>query len=437
MRLRWVALITFLSLGIAGCGSARFASTLKPSENPSRTVGERYRIVGVSLQQSGGPASWHGLSDEGIKQRASRLYPEIFAGGYDGIPLFVSLKGTFHEQSMGGAFLTALTVGVIPFPSSQRSDISVSVTLFDEKGAKRQGEPVAFTREDSLWMSLIGPLGCIPIPGESDLPRDTVFLMIGSDNYVAKTKQLTNDAVVEAIVKGIEQFPAGERTRLAAARRSRVRKVEIDGKSYWSVIVPVYSKGVTTQESADSYRALLFDAEPSDRLKPLDDLLVARRDPDGRWVPVTAYPRRVAKRLIALNALLEGGVPARLAVSEVTDPPIEDFLTVPLSGLPDEELAADLRWNNRVLLEIKNKGIAPLLTTRTNGELLDLVTQIEKGILDIGRENDLARDRAVSLAQEGKDVTAVRDLTLAYRERIDILKAILTVLKQGVTARGN
>jgi len=432
-----ILLLIILSLLVGGCGSARYSSTLKPSNDPTRAVGERYRIVGVDLKQNGTPASLHGLSEGGIQERARRLYPAIFSEGYDSIPLFVHVRGDFHEYSMTGAFLTALTAGVIPFPSTQQADLSVSVSLFDEKGEKLRGAPVAFTREDSIWVTLFGPLGCIPVPGQSDLPRDTVFLLMGAENTPTKTKQLTTDAVVEAIVKGIEQIPPLKRGELAAVRRSRIKRVDVDGKGYWSVLAPGYSRGFTEQERADSYLVLLFDSEPTTGGRPVEQLLVARRDPSGTWKPVTAYLRRVTQRLFAVNALLEEGVPARVVIQEVMDPSIDDFIVTPLTGLSDAELAADIRWNNRVLLGIKNKGIGAVLATRSTPEILDLVTQIEKQILDIGRENDLARDRAVTRAQEGKDVTAVRDLTLAYRERIDILKAILSPLKQGVTGRGN
>lgn len=434
--MRKTILLVVVALFFGGCGSARYASTLKPTNDPKRTLGEPYRIVSVKVDRQGGVAAgWHGLTPDAVAAEAKRRYPAIFVDRFDAVPVVADVKGVFHDQSFVGALLTGFTLGVIPFPSTQRSDLSVSVELLDERGERKRSEPVRFVREDSLWMSIVGPLGCIPIPGDSDLPRDTVFLLIGADSSSPKTRELTLASTVEAIVEGIGKIDPRQRHALASARRSRIREIELEGKRYRSVIAPAFSKGFDKQEKPDLYQALLFDGEPLTTARPVEVLTVARRDEGGKWVPVTAYPRKAARRLIAINALQEDGVPARLVATEVTEPPLEDFVTIALAGPDDAGRADEIRWNNRILLEIKNKSLAGWLAARSTPEVLDVVTRMEQAILDIDRESDLAKDRAVTLSQDGKDVTAVRELTLAYRERAEILKALLSILKQQLQRR--
>ena len=77
----------------------------------------------------------------------------------------------------------------------------------DEQGSKVPIPEVVFRRENGIWVSILGPLGCIPVPGETLIPRDTMFLDVSGEEYLRKNRELTNDTLVEAVVAGLRQAP--------------------------------------------------------------------------------------------------------------------------------------------------------------------------------------------------------------------------------------
>lgn len=425
---------------LSGCGSARFDSTLMPSGNPQLTLPERFTIAGFTVAPSSrnqGPGSMPAeahSSAANVKSRARSLYPQIFTDDSTAVPVTASALATHKPLGAFGPIMTGFTLGLIPFPSSESTEYEVSVSVVDERGDKLAGTPVKFTRENALWMSLLGPLGCLPVPGRSLLPRDTIFFDLTDTSYLNKSTELTTDSLVEALVTALKELPPDRLAQVRKARQARLKEISIEGVSYWSFLTTAFSKGAG-QEKADQFVLLLYNDKPRPELQPLETVVVAQRDTAGRWQPVSAYLKRTAKSLVSVTALLENGVPGRLVVTEVSEPPLEDFLPVKF-GSGDQDTAEAMRWSNRVLLQVKNRSLPGLLQQKSTADLLDLITLVEHSFLDLNRMSETAKDRAQKAVAEGADGGMARELSLTCRERGDILKPILTAMKQEVARRG-
>jgi len=434
-----IALFFCCLLLLAGCGSARFTSTLKPSNNPALSVGDvQFRLASHEFKSGGGKPhldAWVSPVKETLSKRVVELYPRVFGSDWGAVPVTVEVS-SITDESMIGAMLTGFTLGLIPFPSSNTFDFTVVTSLVDERGDKLPIAPVAFQRKDAIWLTLIGPLGCLPIFGESDVPRSTMFLFANMEDYGEKSLRLTGDTLVEAIVSSLRKAPPERLAAIAKARQARMKKIDIEGKTYWSFLSPHFSTGVANQASADGFALLLYLDRPNPGAQPVEEAIIARRDGSGRWLPVSAYLRQTTKGLVRVTALLENGTPGRVVVTEVSEPPLEDFIPLPTVTGGDRETIEVMRWSSRILVQAKNRTLPKVLKTKATGELLDLVTLAENAFLDLSRMAELAKDRAQKAVADGVDGGAARELSLTCRERADILKPVLAALKQEVAGRG-
>ena len=144
------------------------------------------------------------------------------------------------------------------------------------------------------------------------------------------------------------------------------------------------------------------------------------------------------------------------------------------AGLADLLVAADktealARERNRALIAAKNQQLPAILREKKTDELSALVVKIEQTILDLNHECELAKDQAqqsvasgdttrdnASLArqrglpdavarargvpipaagQPARGIDELRGLAISYRERIELLKPILTALKEEIANR--
>lgn len=443
MRVKYYQILSMLFCAylLSGCGSARFDSTLRPSGNTQLTLPERFNVVDFSvMKNSKKPESANvqpgfNSSLTEIKGRGKVLYPHVFAEDWTAIPVTASVFSTYEPMGKLGPMLTGFTLGLIPFSSSDHTDYEVHVAVVDDNGDKMIAAPVNFTRENGMWLTLLGPLGCLPVPGRSLLPRDTVFFDLSGDDYLRKSSQLTTDSLVEALITALKELPPERLAKVSQARQARLKEVRVDGVTYWSFLTTAFSKGLGQQDKADQFVLLLYNEKPRQDLQPLETVTVARRDDTGRWKPVSAYLKRTAKSLVSVTALLENGIPSRLVVTEVSEPPLEDFLSVQTAG-GDLETAEAMRWSNKVLLQAKNRSLPGLLQQKSTPDLLDLITQVENSFLDLNRMAETAKDRAQKAVADGGDGGTARELSLTCRERGDILKPILAAMKQEVARRG-
>ncbi|TGU75214.1 hypothetical protein E4633_07130 [Geomonas terrae] len=440
MRVKYYQILSMLFFVylLSGCGSARFDSTLRPSGDTQLTLSERFNIAGFTVapkpKTPAGGSMQFGTNLAEMKGRARVLYPQVFVDDWSAVPVTATALTNYEPLGALGPMMTGFTLGLIPFPSSEHTDYEVKVSIVDEQGDKVAATPVKFTRENSMWMSLLGPLGCLPVPGRSLVPRDTVFFDLSGESYLRKSSELTTDSLIEALVTALKELPPERLAQVRKARLARLREIRIEGNSYWSVLTTAFSKG-SEQEKADQFVLLLYGEKPRPDLQPLETAIVARRDGNGRWLPVSAYLKRTAKSLVSVTALLEGGIPGRLVVTEVSEPPLEDFLSVQTAA-GDLETAEAMRWSNKVLLQAKNRSLPGLLQQKSTPDLLDLITQVENSFLDLNRMAETAKDRAQKAVADGGDGGTARELSLTCRERGDILKPILAAMKQEVARRG-
>jgi hypothetical protein len=103
---------------------------------------------------------------------------------------------------------------------------------------------------------------------------------------------------------------------------------------------------------------------------------------------------------------------------------------------PDPSIA---RARNRALLDAKAQSLPGLLRDKKTDELTSLTTQIEQVILDLNHESETCKDHAQQAVERGSaganQVADLRELSLAYKERIEVLKPILTAVKEEITNR--
>ena len=426
---------------LTGCGSVRLASTLKPSDEKDLRLGSaRFSIISHSIEYDKnnlGAKNWFDKLDQKlIAGRARAMYPEIFTDDWTALPIIVKTRGECNETSMMiSAFLTALTAGVIPFPGTTKLSVAVASDVRDAVGDRLADKEVDFELDQVVWVSLIGPLGAIPVPGEADLPRDGIFLFIPltKDAYsTTKGPDYLADCIVEAIVQTLRSVDPATLDAASRARKSRLQEVTVDGSRCWSFLAPVFSKGFAKQDKADLFVAMIYKEYPIRGAKPVESITVARRNGDGRWLPVTGYLRSV-KNLTAAYALIDNGKPSKVVIKKVAEPHLEDFIE-----LLENSTIDDIRWSNGILVEVKNSTLPRLMREKNPEYLIKLVTRIEKAVLNLNEQAQMADSRVQQMVVEGSgaDTTQANELSVLCRQRIAIFKPILSALKQAVATRG-
>lgn len=414
----WLAAILILS-ALSGCASTRYVSTLKPSGDKTLQMGDvRFSIISPDGK------------DDTLAVRSRELYPNLFTDEWTGLPVVVETDFS-HDSTMNrAAFLTGFcSLGMIPFPGTEKTTYNVKTRLINALGESVPAGKVAFEFKEVKWMTILGPLGLLPIVGSSDLPRDYQILFINFEENIKKATAKQGDyrtnCHVEAVVKSLL---TADREKLAddyRVRKTRLQEVIIDGKRCWSYLAPSISQG---QSRADSFTALIYQDYPKRVSQPLDVVTVARRDGTGAWRPVSGYLQSI-RTLTAAGVLMENGLPSRVVVRAAEDAPLEDFIGSP--EISRGGYAAALRWSNGVLLEAKNSSLPKMLKEKTDSELLAVATRIEKAVLDLSEQAERAKDRAQAIVEKGQgDPGPDREISVLCRQRIEILKPILAAIKQ-------
>lgn len=436
--LRWLGVITVCLL-MSGCASQRVTSTLKPSGDTGLELGRaRFCIVGYTdIHDKEIPPAMekYRLTAGRLQERAKVLYPGLFTDDLTALP--ITVRDNIREDNSGmdlPAMLTAFTLGIVPFTGKIVTSHEVATDVRNALGDNLADSKVHFDTELAMWVTLFSPLGSLPVPGEADLPRDTVLLGIplSGDPYAVGDKYMTYNAdiMIETIVRSLRSIDVASLEAAFRARQSRPQELSIDGQRCWSFLAPVVSP---ESGKAMSFAAALFHEKPERDSKPYARLVVARRNESGSWVPVNGYLRNTG-RLTAVSTLIEGGAPARVIARVIEEPPLKDFVDTPdLSG-PDR--MDNLRWSNGVLLEAKNRSLEKLLKLESRDTLLDLATRIEKAILELNETSERAKDRAQAMVEKGEgDPLPERELSILCRQRIEVLKPVLAAIKQEAAAR--
>ena len=408
---------------VSGCGSVRYTSTLKPTDDRTLDLGEvRFSIM-----------SLYGNLDK-LAERSREAYPDLFTDDLTGIPVAVKVNTASDISSMlTASSLTALCgLGTIPFPGAVSDSITVETSFINACGERAPIGTASYTFK-SPWMTALSPLGLLPIPGFSDIPRRSVCLPFTEDHVSLSSPEETayrQDCLLEAVVKTIRTADRDRLSDYYRVRKARMQEVTLDGKPYSIFLAPVLSPA---QDRAERFLVLLYQDRPRRTVQALEQVTVAVRDGSGAWRPTSAY-LRTPQTLTAAGVLLENGVPSRVVLRTVDEPPLQDFIDTPdLSGAERTEI---LRWSNGVLLEAKNHSLEKLLRKESRDDLLTLATRIEKSILDLSAQAEQAKDRAQAMVEKGQgDPAPDRELSVLCRQRIEVLKPILAALKYAATGK--
>lgn len=128
---------------------------------------------------------------------------------------------------------------------------------------------------------------------------------------------------------------------------------------------------------------------------------------------------------------------------------MESFPLAKLVVASDPTLAL-ARVRNHALISTKTRLLPGMLRSASTEELTSLVVQIEQAILDLNHACEMAKDQtqqaaagepaaqpedASGASKPAPDLATLRDFTISYRERIELLKPILTSLKEEIANR--
>lgn len=418
-------IVVLMTMALSGCGSIRYVSSLKPSGDKDLQLGQtRYCLSTFAYDtDKKNPGAKDQPNPTLIFERAKALYPNIFTDEWTALPVRVAIT-TSHDSGTQqlAYFLTGFcTLGIIPFPGSETYGFKVDATVSDYFGQSLTEKHASFVIEKGEWGSIL-PWGALPVPGFSDLPRDTYFG--DQPDFRTKIYHYAADCIVESVVQSLR---AGETDTLAAAYRERKtyqQELTLDGKPYQSYLLMTPA----TSERSGEYSVLLYQGTPRRTTKPLEQVTVARQDASGQWRPVNGY-LHTARSLTAVGVLMEKSRPAKVVLRAVDVPPLADFIDTPDLTIADcNEI---LRWNNGVLLDAKNHSLPTVLQEESRDELLSLVTRIEQAILDLNEKSEQAKDRAQAKVEKGEgDPAPDRELAVLCRQRIEVLKPILAAIKE-------
>jgi len=97
------------------------------------------------------------------------------------------------------------------------------------------------------------------------------------------------------------------------------------------------------------------------------------------------------------------------------------------------------RARNRALVAARELQLPTILRDLKTDELSALVVKIEQTILDLDHECEVAKDQTqqpvAGAAAGAANLDELRGLAICYRERIELLKPILSVLKEEIANR--
>lgn len=426
-----------------GCTSMRFTTTLPPSGNRDLALGNvKVNVAKVSPNISftgrgpfGDPipyttAAMPQFTREKMMTTAQQQYPKIFSDSQTALPLDVAINGRFSQDCDLFA-LACLSLFTLPTPRFHYvGDYTVRVRAADEDQGLILDQSIPFKREDLEWISIYTPLGLIPIPGHTDLPRSSYFMDPGPEER-AKQHWLDNASCVEAITKAVQQ---GDPVKMQAAARWSSQRIEmftVAGQPIWCKRTPYASK-VPADIIPDVILGEIYLEEPAGQTQPAETVQLAKSSDRGDWQPTPQYLWRT-KVLSRASAVIEKGKPVRAEVAEVKEIPLAEFLEIQPGDMAKGP--EYVRWRTRILLQAKTRTLPSLLGKQTTSHLQDLLIAAEQAALNSSHEADLAKNRAQQTVEKGGDPAKDREWSLVFNEHLAVLNAIAAALKEELSNR--
>lgn len=433
MRNRHVSVVSMVvilaAIALSGCSSVRYSTTLKPTADKDLQYGPVHLSLSSFNYEKPGVLPLPPVID----QKAKTLYPNIFSDDWTSLPVYVDIRRTdINPSGFAKFFSLTCTLGLVMIPETSRHEFTVRTSVLDSLGESLCEKEGTFEIDVVEWCSF-WPWGLLPVPGFSDLPRDSLF----GGNFASMTEESINkvnnhaaECIAEIVASSLK---SADRARLEAAsreRKSRVQEITVDGRQCQGILT---MSPATRPKPGSTFSLLVYDGTPRQGGKLVDKAVVARYDESGSWLTVTGYLRK-ARTLTVISPLMENGVPVKVAVRTPEVPPVEDFVDTPdLSGADRAEC---LRWSNSMLLDAKNRSLDKLLREESRDTLLKLATRIEKSILDLNEKAERSKDKAQTMVEKGEgDPAPDRELSVLCRQRIEILKPILAAVKQGASSK--
>ncbi|HVR85548.1 MAG TPA: hypothetical protein VMU54_14625 [Planctomycetota bacterium] len=340
------------------------------------------------------------------------------------------------------------------------------------------------------WTICQLPVGATGMPFQAGPVRECLVLLqvnheVGWEGYGAlpldPPRQFGWKAVNEATFFDRAEFI---RTALGSAL-SKPQPGSVEGRPcWWSVFAGWWN-------NLDPFRpnvmvAGLYFADPMTGVRPEAYVWVATREPGKDWVPVPDWPRYGVQKLTRVTSVVGKDPLFKVEAAEDPEPPLWPFLRVPETSIHDA------RWHTNGLVAVKNRTIPKMLRDMGTPELKALIEQLEKHVLDLNHESELCRDQAqkkveksAQTAQEIRDskremaqiqtqlqdqdldpnirngllgrfqqlqgtltageqqekaseteVDHLREMSIIYKERTEVLKPMLAAIKEEIANRG-
>jgi len=228
-------LVTVLCMALLvtnGCTSTRFLSSIKKQSLESHEFsGYKLKIVSVAVLQSYFELeadTMHTItipsaSADDYMKIAMERYPSLFSKDPNAFPVSVTVRDTWFSHSMFIPTLTdLLSAGTLPgYPNEVILNINAEIVFSDHDSHEICLDIVRFERSNHTWLSVFTPLGLIPVPGHSDLPKASA-VMASSSFVKESSNKLTMISIIDAIVQsalncGVHAF------------KERGRRLQIEG----------------------------------------------------------------------------------------------------------------------------------------------------------------------------------------------------------------
>jgi len=205
-----VALACIAMLVTSGCTSTGFQSTIKQQSLESQELsGYKLNIVSVKGQRSlvrGSPyaAKIPNEWQYSYMEIAMERYPSLFSKDPEAFPVTVTL---YDEKSSTSFFVlhlltSLLSLGTLPnYPGEVTTPINAEIVFSDRDFHVICANSVRFERTNRWWISVFTPLGLIPVPVHSDLPRVSGVMSFSIND---SSDKLTMISTIDAVVQGAQ-----------------------------------------------------------------------------------------------------------------------------------------------------------------------------------------------------------------------------------------
>lgn len=420
-------LVLALMVALSGCMSQRFKTNLPATTHDvSHWAGMKFYVAEVDKSGLVQKAQIHeqltAFQPAVLQEELVKTYPQLFVNDPSAVPLRVVISGLEDDNSPVGPMLTGFTMGVIPFPDVSYVKARVRVEVLLTGGQPLPG-PVetSFETKRVMYMSLVGPLGIIPVIGPSDAPRQAMFFFIPLTKGVYSTQLPSRDlaikATTESIMRGLDSLDVAAVRTAQQSRQKQLRVVDLGGRRLH--LLMNYGNSQVKDKLVETAFVNVYEQEPTINAKPMAVIPVATREA-GAWTTQRGM-LYLSDQDYQVSALLENGVPM-VPVAQRTELQLEDLIRTPsnLEGV---------QWSNSRLLALKNERWPQEIQTMSAEMVVERITRLENAIMENSASIERANDAAQDAIAKGGDPRESREWAIFLRQRIEILKALLMPLK--------